>query len=47
LTPKLSLDQVNGEHVGSFHGGISLLKGLPVDAMATLTLLRESKANME
>jgi interferon-induced GTP-binding protein Mx1 len=34
------IDQVNGEHVGSFHAGIALLKGLPVDAMATLTLLR-------
>ena len=38
------IDQVNGEHVGSFHGGISLLKGLATDAMATLTLLREKKA---
>jgi len=34
------IDQVNGEQVGSFHGGISLLKGLSPDAMATFTLLR-------
>lgn len=41
------IDQVNGEHVGSFHGGISLLKGLPTNAMATLTLLRDKKARRD
>jgi C-terminal processing protease CtpA/Prc len=35
------IDQVNGEHVGSFHAGIALLKNLPTNAMATLTLLRD------
>jgi interferon-induced GTP-binding protein Mx1 len=35
------IDQVNGEHAGTFHSGVALLKGLPTDAIATLTLLRE------
>lgn len=39
------IDQVNGEHVGSFHAGIALLKNLSTNAMATITLLRDKASS--
>ena len=39
------IDQVNGQQASTFQEGITLLKALPTDTVATITLLRTKKKN--